>query len=81
MATKSETSVDVRIGLVEGAAELHYEIAQSAADISATVTKSLESGSTLSLTDAKGRQVIVAVAKIAFVEIGSAESRKVGFNV
>ena len=80
MATKNQSSTDIRIGLTETPAELHLEVSLSADEVAALVAKSLESGATLHLTDVKGRQTIVAAAKIAFVEVGSADARKVGFT-
>ncbi len=35
----------------------------------------------LSLTDEKGRRYLVQSAKIAYVEIGAADARRVGFGV
>ena len=80
MATKNQSTTDIRIGLTETPAELHLEVALSADEVAALVTKSIEGGATLTLTDVKGRQTIVSAAKIAFVEVGSADARKVGFT-
>jgi hypothetical protein len=35
----------------------------------------------LSLTDERGRRFLINTAKIAYVEIGVAESRRVGFGI
>lgn len=35
----------------------------------------------LSLTDERGRRFLVSVAKIAYVEIGAADARRVGFGI
>ena len=80
MATKNQTTTDIRIGLTETPAELHLEVAASAEEIAVLVTKSIEAATTLTLTDVKGRQTIISAAKIAFVEVGSADARKVGFT-
>ena len=55
-------------------------MAASAEEIAVLVTKSIEAATTLTLTDVKGRQTIISAAKIAFVEVGSADARKVGFT-
>ncbi|MCH1403562.1 MAG: DUF3107 domain-containing protein [Candidatus Nanopelagicales bacterium] len=44
------------------------------------VSSAIDDGTLLSLTDSRGRTVLVPSAKIAYVEIGLAESRKVGFG-
>ena len=80
MATKSTSTTDLRIGLTDTPAELHLEVPGSQDEVAALITKSVESGSTVTLTDVKGRQTIIVAAKIAFVEVGNAEARKVGFT-
>jgi len=73
--------VEVKIGVQFAPRELVVESAQAPADIAAAVTQALASESgILTLTDEKGRQVIVPVAKLAYVEIDEATVRKVGFT-
>jgi hypothetical protein len=75
--------VDVRIGLTQTPKELEVQLADDAdADaLRAEVDAVLASGSTLWLTDRKGRQVGVPSAKLAYVEIGSPEDgRRIGFG-
>jgi hypothetical protein len=75
--------VDVRIGLTQTPKELEVELDDDA-DVDALRTKvddALAAGSTLWLTDRKGRQVGVAAAKLAYVEIGSPDdARRIGFG-
>lgn len=80
MATKNTSTTDLRIGLTDTPAELHIEVAGTQEEVAALITKSIDGGSTLTLTDVKGRQTIIVAAKIAFVEVGSADARKVGFT-
>jgi hypothetical protein len=80
-ASKSaEVNVDVRIVTVNTARELTYMVDGTADDIAQAVNASLTSGAPLTLTDDKGRTVIVAADKIAAVEIGVATERRVGFT-
>jgi hypothetical protein len=73
--------VEVRIGVKGAPRELAIESAESADDIQKTVDKALKDGaSTVVLTDEKGRRVIVATDKLAYVEIAEADSRRVGFG-
>jgi hypothetical protein len=73
--------VEVKIGVQFAPRELVLETAKSPTEIATAVSEALatESG-ILTLTDDKGRQVIVPVAKLAYVEIDEAAVRKVGFT-
>lgn len=75
--------MDVRIGLTHTPKELevHLEDDADPADLRQQVEKVLADGSTLWLTDRKGRQVGVPAEKLAWVEIGSpADDRRIGFG-
>ena len=75
--------MDVRIGLIQNAKELELQL-EDDADAGALrkqVDAALKDGTTLWLTDRKGRQVGVAAEKLAYVEIGSPEDgRRIGFG-
>jgi len=71
--------VDVTIGIAENGRQLTLTVDDKPEAIEQRVAEAL--GSTvLSLLDDKGRRVIVPTAKIAYVEIGPADSRRVGFT-
>ena len=72
--------MEVKIGVQQAPRELVLESAQSAQDVAGIVTRALSEGGVLSLTDDKGRQVVVPVEKLAYVEIGEPEVRRVGFG-
>ncbi len=72
--------MDVRIGLINSAREIALETSQSAGDVEALVAEALSTNSPmLKLTDDKGKLYVIATAQLAFVEIGSDQSRRVGF--
>lgn len=72
--------MEVKIGVQYAPRELVMESSQSPAEIEQIVTEALaRNEGTLSLTDEKGRRVIVPVAKVAYVEIAEAAPRAVGF--
>jgi hypothetical protein len=73
--------VEVKIGVQFAPRELVLESAQSPAEIEQTVTEAIKSEGTLSLTDEKGRRIILPVSKLAYVEIAEAAPRAVGFTV
>ncbi len=75
--------MDVRIGMTQTPKELEVHLPDDAdpADVKAQVEAALSGGTTLWLTDRKGRQVAVSAAKLAYVEIGSPEDeRRIGFG-
>jgi hypothetical protein len=75
--------VDVRIGVSQTAKELEVELPDDADQdsVKAEIEKAMTDGTTLWLTDKKGRQVGVPVEKIAYFEIGAPESgRRIGFG-
>lgn len=72
--------MEVRIGLVNTSRELTLETSQSAQDVEALVTEALNAPtSMLKLSDEKGKTYLVATANLAYVELGSDQSRRVGF--
>ncbi|SCL20217.1 Protein of unknown function [Micromonospora nigra] len=74
--------MEVKIGVQYAPRELVLESAQTPAEIEQIVTESMaKAEGTLSLTDEKGRRVIVPVNKVAYVEIAEASPRAVGFTV
>ncbi|MEQ1787636.1 MAG: DUF3107 domain-containing protein [Acidimicrobiales bacterium] len=75
--------MDVRIGLTQTPTELEVQLDDDAdaAALRAQVDSALADGTTLWLTDRKGRQVGVPAAKLAYVEIGSPDdARRIGFG-
>ncbi|MFC7545078.1 DUF3107 domain-containing protein [Plantactinospora sp. GCM10030261] len=71
--------MEVKIGVQYAPRELVMESAQSPAEIERVVTEAIAGQGTLSLTDEKGRRIIVPVDKVAYVEIAEASTRAVGF--
>jgi hypothetical protein len=75
--------VDIRIGLIQKPKELEVQLDDDAdaAAVRAQVDSAVSAGGTLWFTDRKGRQVGVAVEKLAYVEIGSPDDgRRIGFG-
>jgi hypothetical protein len=73
--------VEVRIGVQHATRELVIDSAESTDAILAAVTAAVTGdASVLTLTDERGRQVLVPSDKLAYVEVGEPESRRVGFG-
>jgi hypothetical protein len=75
-----EVSVEVKVGVADTARELLINSSQTPEEVEALVADALNNSvGTLALVDDKGRRYLVPSARVAYVEIGSADSRKVGF--
>lgn len=72
--------MEVRIGIKDNARDLSFESALSAAQVTELVSKAFESGEGIvTMSDDKGKTILIPVASIAYVEIGVEETRRVGF--
>ncbi|WP_203138122.1 DUF3107 domain-containing protein [Microbacterium sp. JZ31] len=72
--------MDIRIGITNTGRELSFESSDSAEAVKTAIAAALDNGqSHLSFTDVKGNSYIVPTANLAFVEVGSEETRRVGF--
>jgi uncharacterized protein DUF3107 len=81
MPTEGVT-VEVKIGITDSPRELAFSSAQTPAEVEELVSAALNEGKgLLSLTDEKGRRFLVHADKIAYVEIGVADARRVGFGI
>jgi hypothetical protein len=73
--------MEVRIGVKGAPRELSLESAESADDIQSAVEKAFTDGApVVTLVDEKGRRVIVATDKLAYVEVVESDARRVGFG-
>jgi hypothetical protein len=73
-------TVEVKIGVRNVAREITLESAQTAEEVTAAVDQAIEKGTTLRLSDEKGRVVVVPAGVLGYVEIGAPEGRRVGFG-
>lgn len=74
--------MEVKIGVAESPRELVVSSGQSPDEVEALVSDALKNPTgLLSLVDEKGRRFMLPAAKVAYVEIGPADSRKVGFAI
>jgi Protein of unknown function (DUF3107) len=84
MATKKSPSdkaskTEIRIGISDSTQELNIESTLTQDEVIAQVQAAMNKGEALSLLDVKGRQTLIPHNKIAFVEVGDAPERRVGF--
>ena len=78
-ASKSSARTDVKIGISDSSHELNFECSNSQAEVIAKVNEAIKSSSVLSLSDSKGREILVPFNKISYAEVGESADRHVGF--
>lgn len=72
--------MDIRIGIFNSPREISFESSQSAAAVEEIVAAALaDQSGYLKLNDSKGSVYIVPSSGLAYVELGTEESRRVGF--
>ncbi|GAB3297101.1 DUF3107 family protein [Epidermidibacterium keratini] len=72
--------MDVKIGVLHSPRELTVDTEQTPDEVREQVSKVLgDDDQVLELTDRRGRRIIVPVKRIAYVEIGEGDGRRVGF--
>ncbi|MEW2093029.1 DUF3107 domain-containing protein [Streptomyces sp. NPDC006682] len=73
--------MEVKIGVQNTPREIVLESGLSAEEVESAVSEALNGkAQLLSLTDDKGRKVLVPADRIAYVEIGEPSARRVGFG-
>jgi hypothetical protein len=75
--------VDVRIGVIHTPREIDVEVDDDTDrdELISSIDKALTGDqAVLWLTDRKGRRYAIPAAKVAYVEIGGHEDRRVGFG-
>ena len=75
--------MDVRIGVSDHAREIVVQLPDETdrSSVKASIDEAISGATaTLWLTDEKGREVVVAASKIAFVELGPEGGNPIGFG-
>ncbi|MFS0893244.1 DUF3107 domain-containing protein [Microbacterium sp. 179-I 3D3 NHS] len=72
--------MEIRIGIINTGRELSFDTGASADEVRSQVAAALEQSSThLDFADVKGNTYLVPTAHLAYIELGTEESRRVGF--
>ncbi|MGF1646776.1 MAG: DUF3107 domain-containing protein [Kineosporiaceae bacterium] len=72
--------MEIKIGVRNSSRELVLESTQTPEEVQETVSQAVADGGVLSLTDERGRSVHVPIEALAYLELGPAEVRRVGFG-
>jgi outer membrane lipopolysaccharide assembly protein LptE/RlpB len=72
--------VEIKIGIQSAPRELILETESSQEELERRLKDALADGGIFVVADVKGRKAVVPVDKIAYLEFGSSEPRRVGFS-
>lgn len=72
--------MEVKIGVQNVAREITIDTTLDSEAVEAAVSAALADGGVLSLTDAKGRRVVVPGSTLAYVDISTSVTGTVGFR-
>lgn len=72
--------MEVKIGIQSVPRELIVETSSTAEEVERALKTAVSDGTVLVLQDEKGGKTLVPAEKIAYLEIGDSEPRRVGFG-
>lgn len=73
-------AVEVKIGIQSVPREIVLETNSSFDEVEQTLTAAVADGGVFVLKDDKGGKILVPADKIAYVELGGSEPRRIGFG-
>ncbi len=72
--------MEIKVGIQHVNREVVAETTQSAADIEKAFTEAVETDGVFTVIDAHGRKVLIPAVKIAYLDLGEENARRVGFG-
>jgi Protein of unknown function (DUF3107) len=73
--------VEIKVGILHNNREIVVETTESSSDVQAAFEKArVSADGLLTLTDERGRKVMIAASAIAYLDIGQENARHVGFG-
>jgi len=72
--------VDIKVGIQHVSREVVVDSGETAKDIEEAFANALSNDTLLRLKDAHGRQVLIPADKIAYIDLGEENARRVGFG-
>ncbi len=72
--------MEIKVGIQHVNREIVVETTDSAADIEASLANAMSQETFFTVTDERGRKVLIPAAKIAYVDLGEENARHVGFG-
>ena len=72
--------MDIKVGIQHVSREVVVDTTESARDVEQAFSAALAGDTFLRLTDSHGRQVLIPADKIAYIDLGEENARRVGFG-
>ncbi|PLS23967.1 DUF3107 domain-containing protein [Bifidobacterium imperatoris] len=72
--------MDIELGIQNVARPVNFGTEQSADEVSSAIAQAVAEGTTIDLTDDKGRRIIVPAKALGYAIIGSDTKHAVGFG-
>lgn len=72
--------MEIKVGIQYVNREVVVDTDESAAQVEKSFSDAVSNGSVLTLTDNRGRRVMIPGDKIAYLELGEENARRVGFG-
>lgn len=72
--------MEIKVGIQYVNREVTVETEETAAGVEKAFNDAVTGGSVLTLTDTRGRKVLIPGDKIAYIELGEENARRVGFG-
>ena len=72
--------MEIKVGIQHVNREIVVESSESAADIEESLAAAMSKETFFTVTDERGRKVLIPAAKIAYVDLGEENARHVGFG-
>ena len=72
--------MEIKVGIQYVNREVVVETDETSADVEKAFSDAVTNGAVLTLTDTRGRRVMIPGDKIAYLELGEENARRVGFG-
>ena len=72
--------MEIKVGIQHVNREVVVETTEAAADVERAFSEAVDSQGVFTLSDERGRRVLIPSSKIAYVDLGEEHARKVGFG-
>ena len=72
--------MDIKVGIQHVSREVVVDSSETANDIEKAFSDALANDTLLRLKDTHGRQVLIPAGKVAYIDLGEENARRVGFG-
>lgn len=72
--------MEVKVGIRQVAREVVLETKATAAEVEESLATALANSGVFTLTDEKGRKVLIPSGQVAYVDLGTEHARQIGFG-